>query len=110
MRESSGNQYTVKRGWSDPAEFISSLGSAATEISSSQCHRLFFPESLLAIWLERARDLDDYDVYDINNILQMRKSQIECKLDHDQRQAAENQAIEMLDCSDDPSPPNCYRV
>lgn len=84
----------MKRGWGDPAEFICSLGSAATEISSSQYHRLFFPESILAIWLERARDLDDYGVYYTNNILQMRKSQIECKLDHDQRQAAENQAID----------------
>ena len=46
-------------------------------------------------WLEATETLDEYALYCADNILQMRKSQIESKLDQEQRRAAKNQAMEM---------------
>ena len=46
------------------------------------------------IWLDFAADLDEYTQFYANNILQMRKSQIECQLDRQQRKVAEAAAAE----------------
>ncbi|MCJ1348065.1 hypothetical protein MMC31_006296 [Peltigera leucophlebia] len=53
-----------------------------------------FRELCWGIWEESSKNLDEYLIFYAESILQMRKSQIESKLDQDLRRAVKDQAIE----------------
>ena len=66
-----------------------------------------FQDFCWQIWLSFAADLEEYVQFHADNILQMRKSQIECRLDREQRKAAKSAAAEashmdeITNCVDD---------
>ena len=66
-----------------------------------------FQDFCWQIWLSFAANLEEYVQFHADNILQMRKSQIECRLDREQRKAAESAAAEasrmdeITNCVDD---------
>ena len=55
---------------------------------------LSYPSFCWQIWLDVIPDLDNYLFYCADNILQMRKSQIEVKLDQEQRREAKESITE----------------
>ena len=57
---------------------------------------LSYPSFCWQIWLDVTPDLDDYLFYYVDNILQMRKSQIEVKLDQEQQRKVKESATEVF--------------
>lgn len=46
------------------------------------------------IWLGSKCDLDEYSLYCADNMIQMQKSRIECRLDREERRVAQDDALE----------------
>ena len=62
-----------------------------------QCYKIvesIFSDNCWQIWEKTASQLDNHILYAVDNVLQLKKSQIETKFDQEQKKAAKNHAIE----------------